>query len=78
MVKKMLSKYENIDRRIKEPDLEPIDAVMLTLDAEKYLEKTLDATYHRLSFGIYLAMRRISRIYKKYSKIANRRELLLC
>jgi len=44
----MLGKYENIDRRIKEPDLEPVDAIMLTLDAEKYLEKTLDATYREI------------------------------
>lgn len=72
----MLGKYENIDRRVKEPDLEPIDAIMLTLDAEKYLEKTLDATYHELSFGLYLAIRRIGRIYKKCSKIANGRGLL--
>ena len=73
-----LKMNKNIDRRVKEPGLEPIDAIMLTLDAEKYLGKTLDATYHELPFELYLAMRRISRIYKKYSKIVNRRELLLC
>jgi len=44
----MLGKYENIDRRIKEPKLEPVDAIMLTLDAEDYLEKTLDATYREV------------------------------
>jgi len=41
----MLGNYENIDRLLKEPQLEPVDAVMMTLDAEKYLEKTLDTMY---------------------------------
>jgi len=70
-----LKMNKNIDRRVKEPGLEPIAAIMLTLDAEKYLEKTLDAAYHKLSFGMYLAMRRIGRIHKKCSKIANGRGL---
>ena len=41
----MLGEYENTDRLHAEPEIEPVDALMLTLDAEKYLEKTLDAAY---------------------------------
>ena len=41
----MLGKSENPDRRIKEPDLEPVDVLMLTLDAEPYLERCLDSVY---------------------------------
>ena len=44
----MLGKYENIDRRIQEPALEPIDVLMLTLDAETYLEKSLDSIYREI------------------------------
>jgi len=44
----MLGKYENIDRRIKEPDLEPVDVLMLTLDADIYLEKCLDSIYREI------------------------------
>jgi hypothetical protein len=44
----MLGSYENIDRFKKEPNLEPVDAVMMTLDAETYLEKTLDAMYREV------------------------------
>lgn len=44
----MLGKFENIDRFEKEQQLEPVDAVMMTLDAEKYLEKTLDAMYREV------------------------------
>lgn len=44
----MLGIYENIDRFEKEPNLEPVDAVMMTLDAETYLEKTLDAMYREV------------------------------
>lgn len=56
MVKKMLGKYENIDRRIEEPELEPVDAIMLTLDAEKYLEKTLDATYREVPINKFFVL----------------------
>jgi glycosyltransferase involved in cell wall biosynthesis len=48
MVNPMLGSYENRDRRVAEPDLEPVDAIMLTLDAKKYLERTLDATYREV------------------------------
>jgi glycosyltransferase involved in cell wall biosynthesis len=41
----MLGSYENIDRLLKEPQLESVDAVMTTLDCKKYLERTLDAVY---------------------------------
>lgn len=41
----MLGVYENIDRRAKEPGLTPVDVLMLTLDAERYLEKCLDSVY---------------------------------
>ena len=44
----MLGKYENVDRRIREPNLEPIDVVMYTLDAEIYLEKCLDSAYREV------------------------------
>ena len=35
----MLGKFEKIDRRIKEPKLEPIDAIMLTLEGRHYARK---------------------------------------
>jgi glycosyltransferase involved in cell wall biosynthesis len=41
----MLGKYENIDRKVTEPSLEPVDVLMLTLDAETYLGKCLDSLY---------------------------------
>jgi len=41
----MLGKYENIDRRVKEPDVDPVDVLLLTLDAETYLEKCLESLY---------------------------------
>jgi glycosyltransferase involved in cell wall biosynthesis len=44
----MLGKYENVDRRTREPNLEPIDVVMLTLDAEIYLERCLDSAYREV------------------------------
>jgi len=70
----MLGKYENIDRRIKEPDLEPLDAVMLTLDVEKYLEKTLDATYRELPVNKFFVIDGGSKdstveILKKYPRM---------
>ena len=44
----MTSKYEKIDRRIREPELEPVDVLLLTLDAEIYLEKCLDTVYREV------------------------------
>jgi len=44
----MLGKHENTDRRVKEPNLEPIDVLMLTLDAEMYLERCLDSVYREI------------------------------
>ena len=44
----MLGEYKNIDRRIREPNLEPIDVVILTLDAEIYLETCLDSVYREV------------------------------
>ena len=44
----MLGIYENIDRKVKQPDLEPVDVILFTLDAEIYLEKCLDSTYREV------------------------------
>ena len=44
----MLGKHENVDRRIEEPELEPVDILLLTLDAEVYLEKCLDTVYREI------------------------------
>ena len=44
----MLGKLENIDRRITEPDLEPVDVLMLTLDAGTYVERCLDSIYREI------------------------------
>jgi glycosyltransferase involved in cell wall biosynthesis len=44
----MIGKYDNIDRRMKEPDLEPVDILMVTLDAQAYLEKCLDTVYREI------------------------------
>jgi len=44
----MLGKYENIDRRIKEAELEPVDVLLPTLDAAIYLEKCLDSVYREI------------------------------
>ncbi|MBN1903166.1 glycosyltransferase family 2 protein [Candidatus Sumerlaeota bacterium] len=44
----MLGKWENIDRRIQNPELEPVDVLMLTLDADTYLEKCLDSVYREI------------------------------
>lgn len=41
----MVGKIENIDRRREEPNLEPVDVLLLTLDAESFLEKCLDSLY---------------------------------
>lgn len=73
-----LKMNKNIYRRVKEPDLESINVITLTLDAEKYLEKTIDVTYHKVSFGRHLMPIYINRMYKKCLKMVNWRELLLC
>lgn len=52
----MIGSYTNIDRRLVEPSLEPVDAVMLTLDAEQYLEKTLDAVYREVPIARFLVV----------------------
>ncbi|MBN2602960.1 MAG: glycosyltransferase family 2 protein [Candidatus Thermoplasmatota archaeon] len=44
----MLGKYENTDRMIKEPSLEPVDVILPTLDAEPYLENCLDSLYREV------------------------------
>lgn len=41
----MIGSFENLDRFDLESKVESIDGIMMTLDAEKYLEKTLDAMY---------------------------------
>jgi glycosyltransferase involved in cell wall biosynthesis len=41
----MLGTFRNVDRLKEEQKAEPVDGIMMTLDAEKYLEKTLDAMY---------------------------------
>jgi glycosyltransferase involved in cell wall biosynthesis len=70
----MLGKFEKIDRRTKEPKLEPIDAIMLTLDAEKYLEETLDATYQEIPINNFYVLDGGSKddtlkILKKYPRM---------
>jgi glycosyltransferase involved in cell wall biosynthesis len=47
----MLGRYENVDRRVREPDREPVDVLMLTLDAEPYLERCLDSVYKEIPVG---------------------------
>lgn len=44
----MLGIYENIDRYKKDPKSEPIDVIVPTLDAEKFLEKFLDSVYREV------------------------------
>ncbi len=44
----MLGKFENIDRKIVEPGLEPVDILLLTLDADVYLEICLDSVYREV------------------------------
>ena len=44
----MLGEYKNIDRWIKEPNLEPIDVLLFTLDEEAYLERCLDSVYREI------------------------------
>ena len=70
----MLGSYENKDRKVAEPDLEPVDALMLTLDAEKYLEKTLDAVYREVPIHTFFVIDGGSKdktveILKKYPRM---------
>lgn len=44
----MLGTFRNVDRLKEGPKAEPVDGIMMTLDAEKYLEKTLDAMYREV------------------------------
>lgn len=44
----MLDSYKNIDRFKEKPNSESVDAIMTTLDGEKYLEKTLDAMFEEV------------------------------
>ena len=52
----MLGRCENIDRRIKEPDLEPVDVLMLTLDADTYLERCLDSVYREIPVNKFIVV----------------------
>jgi len=67
----MLGKYENIDRKVKEPSLEPVDVLLFTLDAEIYLEKCLDSLYREIPVNKIIALDggskdRTIEILKKY------------
>ncbi|MFC1927497.1 glycosyltransferase [Chloroflexota bacterium] len=44
----MLTKYENVDRKIEQPEIEPVDILLLTLDADIYLERCLDSVYREV------------------------------
>jgi glycosyltransferase involved in cell wall biosynthesis len=70
----MLGTFENIDRRITEPDLEPVDVLMLTLDAETYLEKCLDSIYREIPVNRVIALDGGSKdktmeIFEKYPRV---------
>ena len=52
----MLGTYENIDRGMNEPELQPVDILLLTLDAEIYLEKCLDTVYREIPVSKVLAL----------------------
>lgn len=52
----MLGQYENADRRYKEPSLEPVDVLVLTLDAVAYLEKCLDTVYREIPVNRVIAL----------------------
>ncbi len=52
----MLGTFENVDRRIKEPEMEPVDVLMLTLDADIYLEKSLDSIYREIPVNRVIAL----------------------
>ena len=70
----MIGKFENIDRHIKEPGLEPIDVLLFTLDEEKYLERCLDSVYREIPVNRVLALDGGSKdktieILKKYPRV---------
>jgi glycosyltransferase involved in cell wall biosynthesis len=70
----VLGKYENIDRREKEPALESVDILLFTLDAETYLEKCLDSAYREIPVNKVLALDGGSKdktveILKKYPRV---------
>ncbi len=70
----MLGTYKNIDRRIEEPSLEPVDVLMLTLDAQTFLEKCLDSVYREVPVNRLLIMDGGSKdqtieILKKYPRV---------
>jgi glycosyltransferase involved in cell wall biosynthesis len=70
----MLGKYENVDRRIKEPNLEPLDVLLFTLDAEMYLEICLDTLYREIPVNKVIALDggskdRTLEILKKYPRM---------
>jgi glycosyltransferase involved in cell wall biosynthesis len=44
----VLDRHGNADRRLNEPGVEPVDVLLLTLDAEIYLEKCLDSLYREV------------------------------
>ena len=44
----MLGNHEKIDRRVVEPELEPVDVLMLTLHAAQYLGRCLDSVYREI------------------------------
>lgn len=70
----MLGKYENIDRRTKEPNLEPVDVLLFTLDEETYLERCLDSVYREIPVNRVLVLDGGSKdktleILKKYPRM---------
>lgn len=52
----MLGKYENIDRRIVQAGIEPVDVLLFTLDSERYLEKCLDSIYREIPVNKIIVM----------------------
>ena len=70
----MLGKYENIDRRIKESNLEPVDVLLGTLDEETYLERCLDSVYREIPVNKLIVIDGGSKdktiaILKKYPRV---------
>lgn len=70
----MQGKYENIDRRVKEPNLEPVDVLTLTLDEETYLERCLDSVYREIPVNKLIVIDGGSKdktieILKKYPRV---------
>lgn len=52
----MLGQHENVDRRSREPNLEPVDVLLFTLDAALYLEKCLDTVYREVPVNRTIAL----------------------